>query len=223
MAALLIISAGCEPATDSVREESSASDSQGQTGLQTRVESWIARRPPMILSDHMPRPRGLPTMEQWEDEGRALPAESGHILLAMLTSDGARVRLESVILAIGLLKVEGGEQPLVEVVTKSDDAILRWRAAWALGRVGDKPAVKALVGALEDPDTNVRAQSSASLADLRATEARPAIAKMLAGESDDFVRYCATEALKEIDGGARTPHPDPSLPEPTHQSLTGIE
>lgn len=223
MAVLLIISADCEPASDSVQEESPAPESHGQTSLQTRVENWIARRPPMILSDHVPRPRGLPTMEQWEAEGHVLGAESGHILLAMLTSEGDAVRLESLILAMGLLKVEGSEQPLVGVLTNSDDAILRSSAAWALARVGDKPAVKALIGALEDADTNVRAQACSSLAHLGAAEAKPALEKMLANEKDRFVLSCATDALARIEGRAGKPHIAPFLPAPSHQSVTGLD
>jgi len=83
MVALPIVSAGCEPASDSV-QKSPQPEPQEEASPETRVEEWIDRRPPQFYQGLEGPLRSPLTMEQWEAEGRALPVDSGQVLLAML-------------------------------------------------------------------------------------------------------------------------------------------
>ena len=72
---------------------------------------------------------------------------------------------------------------------------VRWNAAVVLGRLGERQALPALIGALEDPHAQVRLQSAASLGllgDPRAVEALEALRRR---ESNEKVSETARQAL----------------------------
>lgn len=70
----------------------------------------------------------------------------------------------------------------------------RWDAARALGKLRDKRAVPALIGALNDSDGLVRVSTAKALAELGDERGVSALINIL-NDSDDLARACAAEAL----------------------------
>ncbi len=87
--------------------------------------------------------------------------------------------------------------PLSELL-KTGEADLRMQAALALGEQSNPAASSALVGALDDPDPNVRFHVIESLGKLQAAEAVDALAE-IAESRDFFLAFPAVDALARID------------------------
>jgi len=66
------------------------------------------------------------------------------------------------------------------------DADINYIVPWALGQTGDRSAVQPLMGALKDPDPQVRTLAICALKELNATEALPSLRPLLDdnGKSD---------------------------------------
>jgi HEAT repeat protein len=59
------------------------------------------------------------------------------------------------------------------------DDDVNYKAAWALGQIGDTRAVQPLIGALDNPDALMRVSAIHALVALRAREALPRLRQML--------------------------------------------
>src|SRR4051794_13177817 len=96
----------------------------------------------------------------------------------------------------------GGRQALPELVAalKSPDIDLRWRAARALGVIGDREALPALRAVSGDAESLVRAQAIFALGRLKPDdkESLAVVAEHLS-DGDTQVRRAAVRALRMID------------------------
>jgi HEAT repeat protein len=97
--------------------------------------------------------------------------------------------------------------PLVRIAGRADSPA-RAAAAATLGRLGGeaKPAVPALVSALEDPRAEVRGRAAWALGEIGA-EARQAVAGLAALARDPEVGWQAIDALGKIGPDARAALP----------------
>lgn len=77
------------------------------------------------------------------------------------------------------------------------DSVVRLRAAWALGRIGDRRAVKKLIRTLRDGDWSVRMRGADALGALRAEEATADLLLLLRDGNADVRRH-AVKALTQI-------------------------
>ena len=80
---------------------------------------------------------------------------------------------------------------------ESDDPILRWGAAAALGRIGAAEAVPALIEALGDEDWRVRRNAAWALGQIGEASALPHLAR-LSRDPVDAVQEMAGEAVRAI-------------------------
>jgi len=105
-----------------------------------------------------------------------------------LAQQEARISLEK----IG----EAAVEPLIQALLHSDNSVIRWRAAEALGNIGDTRAINPLIQALADKDTSVQWRAIEALADI----GEPAIEFLCHAIEDEDVeiRWGATRALKDI-------------------------
>lgn len=105
--------------------------------------------------------------------------------------------------ADGLADLGAAAQPAVPKLIQalqSDDAKLRWRAARALGVIGDPTAAAALAKQAQDPDPLTRAQAIFALGRLKLADdaSLKAIVEHLSDE-DAQVRRAAVRALRMVD------------------------
>ena len=95
----------------------------------------------------------------------------------------------------------GAKAPLPQLAAalEAKDAELRWRAARALGMIGDPKAIESLRKHAADADPGVRAQSIFALARLRA-EDQPSLAAVIARLTDPepAVRRATVAALRML-------------------------
>ncbi len=90
--------------------------------------------------------------------------------------------------------------PAVESLTQAldnRDSVVRLRAAWALGRIGDLRPVDNLIAALRDGDWAVRMRAAEALGKLRAHKATGSLILALRDEKID-VRKQVIAALTQI-------------------------
>lgn len=80
---------------------------------------------------------------------------------------------------LGLLQDERAVPTLIQLMA---DVSISYKVAWALGEIGGRPAVNALIAALADRDPNVRVTAIDALARLGATEALPQL-RALTGDT----------------------------------------
>ncbi len=101
---------------------------------------------------------------------------------------GARRTLES----IGAPAVEA----LINALLHSDNSTIRWRAAEALGHIGDPRAIEPLIRALGDRNSAVQWRAIDALADI----GEPAMGALTPAskEGNVDVRWGATRAIKDI-------------------------
>jgi len=99
-------------------------------------------------------------------------------LLAISGSNGAYAQLE----LNGHIYAEPGNSvaTYVDRLKNGTTEWQRYNAACALGELGDKSAIPALIDALDSPSNSVRECAVSSLGDLDAVAAVPRITKLLA-------------------------------------------
>ncbi len=128
----------------------------------------------------------------------------------MLTS-----RLAALLLAaVTLVAVAGRDQVahadrISELTTQlsSSSEKSRLAAVTSLARLGDKKALKALVGALSDPNARVRSVAAAGLGKLGHKAALPALTAAAKDDVDADVRARAKEAAQLVAKAAKLPDP----------------
>jgi len=86
--------------------------------------------------------------------------------------------------------------PLIQALLHSRDPVIRWRAAEALGHIGDPRAVDPLIRSMGDPNTAVQWRSIEALADI----GEPALGALDVALSDMNVdiRWGANRAMTDI-------------------------
>jgi len=129
------------------------------------------------------------------------------MLVALMKRAASRWLIGAVIAALALAAVPAAPAfagDRVEELSARLDAgnseKTRIAAVTALGRLGDKKALKALVGALRDKSATVRAIAAVSLGKLAHRAALPAL-REASNDDDDLVRKRVKEAITLINGG----------------------
>jgi hypothetical protein len=124
-------------------------------------------------------------------------------------------RLAALLLAaVTLVAVAGRDQAahadrISELTTQlsSSSEKSRLAAVTSLARLGDKKALKALVGALSDPNARVRSVAAAGLGKLGHKAALPALTAAAKDDVDADVRARAKEAAQSVAKAAKLPDP----------------
>jgi HEAT repeat protein len=123
-------------------------------------------------------------------EGQGIPG-GGWALAAQIKAD----RYYAVHL-LGLLK---NPRPLPVLIPLLKDNEINYKVAWALGEIGDKAAIPALIDALNDPSPDMRVSSIEALDTLDATEALPRLRLLL--KDDDRIH---TDNLRKVSEAAQS-------------------
>ncbi len=97
-------------------------------------------------------------------------------------------------------------KPLVAALAR-EDADVRWRAAQALGAIGDPYAVGPLAELLKDPKEVVREEAARALGQIGDGRAIEALRARLHDE-DRLVRKAAVKAMRKIEGNLANRFPD---------------
>ena len=118
-------------------------------------------------------------------------------LLGIVTNTNAldSIRIEA-IEALGKMGSASATAVLVEQL-KDANGDLRKRSIDALGRIGDDRAVEPLIEMLSDEQARLHAIRA--LGDIGSTNAIPGLSALVQNE-DQYVRYNANQALKDIAG-----------------------
>ena len=130
-----------------------------------------------------------------EDLHDAVAAQPAPTLQAALRSPSFAVRLAAVRAAAVPRAVSGIAYLSGEMLRIDEPARLRSAAALALGRIGDRVAVKALAEALKDPLPEVRSAAALSLGRLPADGVVTRLEAVLRGDPAWQPRYAAAIAL----------------------------
>jgi hypothetical protein len=93
---------------------------------------------------------------------------------------------------------------LSELLGSAPEAVVRARAAWALGNIGGAAAAAPLENALRDPAPDVRVQAAYALGRIQDARAIPALAGILLRDSDVTVRRAAVRTLGLLSDSAAT-------------------
>ncbi len=93
---------------------------------------------------------------------------------------------------------------LAELLGSAPDAVVRARAAWALGNLGGAAAAVTLEHALSDPAPDVRVQAAYALGRVQGAPVIPALASLLLKDSDVRVRRAAAHTLGVLSDSAAT-------------------
>lgn len=110
---------------------------------------------------------------------------------------------------------------LTKMLSTSSSDKARLSAVTALARLNDRSTLKPLVGALQDPNPQVRALAAAALGRLGHKAALPAL-KTAADDPDDTVRTRAKEAAIAVAKANRLPDPWPAAtPSPAQARKSG--
>lgn len=86
--------------------------------------------------------------------------------------------------------------PLIHALLNAENTTIRWRAAEALGHIGDIDAIDPLINALKDKDNSVKWRAIEALADIGQPAIKPLT--MAIEDEDEEVRWGAKRALKDI-------------------------
>jgi len=89
-------------------------------------------------------------------------------------------------------------EPLIAALDDKD-SVVRLRAGWALGRIGDDRAVKKLISTLHDGDWSVRMRAADALGVLGAHEANEALLLLLRDKNADVRRHVIGALTKIAD------------------------
>ncbi|MFW6172403.1 MAG: HEAT repeat domain-containing protein [Elusimicrobiota bacterium] len=86
---------------------------------------------------------------------------------------------------------------LIDDLELDENPVVKMNAAKTLGEIGDKMAVKPLIGALKDKDDSVRIEATKALGEIRDERAVGPLIEVL-NDDNEIVRYRVKEALIEI-------------------------
>ena len=89
-------------------------------------------------------------------------------------------------------------EPLIAAL-KDDNVLVRLKAAWALGEIGDPRAVEPLIAALSDPDSDVRERAAIALGTIGKPALEPLLSKLK--DTDATVRMAAAKGSQEVVDG----------------------
>lgn len=81
--------------------------------------------------------------------------------------------------AVHLLGLLQSPRPLPVLIPLLKDSEINYKVAWAIGKIGDKAAIRPLIDALNDPSPDMRVSSIEALETLGATEALPRLRLLL--------------------------------------------
>jgi HEAT repeat protein len=115
-----------------------------------------------------------------------------------LEDENAEMRANA---AAALVRTREPTEKLVPVLVEclsSDDSGARTVAALALRDIGDVSATPALIGCLGDTEPLVRCYAAEALGEIGDPSALPALEKLLADESDTWVRETTEDAIATI-------------------------
>lgn len=107
---------------------------------------------------------------------------------------GVREAATSALVTLGSIAVN----PLLDIIRSEADWKVRYRAAEALGMIGDEIATIPLIGLLSDNKDHLRYMAAKSLGVLKAEVARDSLYKCLSDENA-YVRAMAKKALLKIE------------------------
>jgi HEAT repeat protein len=136
------------------------------------------RAGPEIYSSILKKKDGWLTMDTEQKEIPELIKDLSH------RNEDIRWAAASALAQIGTAAVE----PLVAALDDKD-SVVRLRAAWALGRIGDKRAAGKLISTLNDGDWSVRMRAAEALGVLGAHEATGALLLLLRDKNADVRRH----------------------------------
>ena len=89
---------------------------------------------------------------------------------------------------------EPAVEPLIEALS-SDDAGVRYVAAWTLGKIGDRRAVEPLIAAMKDRDKGVKKGAAVALGDIGDGRAVEPLIQALKDE-DESIQRAVRESLE---------------------------
>jgi len=92
-------------------------------------------------------------------------------------------------------------EPLMAALDDKD-SVVRLRAAWALGRIGDERAIQKLILTLQDGDWSVRMRAADALGMLGARQATSALLLLLRDKNADVRRHVIAALTKIADPGS---------------------
>jgi HEAT repeat protein len=154
----------------------------GDARILKELEPWLRRDDRHIRGNAafvfagLGDPRGLETIlamltdESIRPEGQGIPGGRATVAGQVLADRYYAVHL------CAELKDPRAIDALVPLL---DDAGVNYHVAWALGEIGDRRAIRPLIGALTNHDAFVRISSIESLARLNAAEALPQLRGLL--------------------------------------------
>lgn len=125
------------------------------------------------------------------------------ILVKSLDNEHESVRYQATI-ALGKIGDINAVPPLLEVLKRKDDPLVRSEAAKALGVIGDPSSLKLLLTMLrKDEDRFIRYHAVTSLGRIGDKKATKDIQKILKESKDDRLKLRAIEALEAIEKANR--------------------
>ncbi|MFN4180906.1 MAG: HEAT repeat domain-containing protein, partial [Armatimonadota bacterium] len=130
---------------------------------------------------------------------RALATLNDRAALDILREQANTADIAQRIATLQLMARAGDEKALRELVSflAHEEPLIRLRARLSLYAVG-KPAIPALLQALDSPDSKLRAEAALVLGALKASVAREKLASLLKDE-DQRVREAASQALSRLE------------------------
>jgi HEAT repeat protein len=115
-----------------------------------------------------------------------------------LMNENTRWAAASALAGIGTIAVE----PLMTTAMDHQDSVVRLRAAWALGQIGDECAIGTLIHRLLDGTGSVRMRAADALGNLRAYQATDALLLLLSDRNTDVRRHAIAALAKIADPGS---------------------
>ena len=189
--------------------------------LRERIAA-LGYKPPNRHTTKMLQEKGAPAVQavlagMWHGQAR-VRAQSARLLTKLdfkketateafnrvLRMDPAGATRAAAASALVDLQIDGCSTALIDVLRKDKDESARANAAWALGKIGHKPAADALEGALVDDATWVRIRSATALGRLRSKGSVKALQHALSDPNGE-VRKSASRALKKLTGRNHPP------------------
>lgn len=164
------------------------------------TEHWLCRMPAVMLPESGSSgltedgQRAFETVEAWIASGSSIPGVE-ESLIGLLTKGGASAPKINIVIALRYLGGDRSVSPLIEVLEKDDNVVVRIQAAIALGRIGQVRAVPALCRATQNSDVNVRANAYRALGQIGGKDGL-AILQQGLRDKDPFVRRIAEDALR---------------------------